>query len=281
MSTDIEEFSPIDFIKDNDAFTILVCAPRRTGKTVLITDLVDNFQKHRKYDKAYLFSETATAQTGVYQFIPDDHKYVTLDEAVLEKIFKEQEVMKKKLEMGQINEPVRVLIIADDIINTKEARGNVFNKLFTNGRHYYIDVFALSQTMKGFHVKARTNSDLIIVWRSLRQDDRETIFEDYMSIEDGSKSECKKRAIALLNAISSEQYRCMIVEAWKSSYSKSLCDYITWYKANPKAKPKFIGDKHKEVKSHSINESSKIYDEDGKEKNLNLRIKIKNSIKKI
>ena len=238
---EINEFDPAEFIKSNDSFTIMVLAPRRTGKTVLVTELVEKFQKCRKYDEAYLFSQTAKAQTNAYKFIPVENKHETLNLQVINDIFKKQEENKRLYEQKKIKEPSRILMIADDVTGTKESRNPDFNKIFTTGRHFYIDLFCLGQSYKSFAPVARTNSDLIILWRSLKLDDRVDVIDDYMTIETGKRSEVRRQAEELLNEIAQQQYRAMVIKCCVSSSAKHMNDYITWYLASDKAKPSLIG----------------------------------------
>ena len=204
-SREYEEFDPVQLVRDiPDGFSIMACAQRRQGKTVLITDWIKHMQPHRKWDEAYLFSETATAQTDAYQFIPNANRSDHLDLGKLTEIFEEQAERKKLMSAGRQKEPHRILIIADDVINDKAARDKgTFNRLFTQGRHYYLDVIVISQTLKGFSPSARTNSDVVACWRCLKQDDRASICEDYLMIEDGTKKECMRAATQLANKISS------------------------------------------------------------------------------
>ena len=166
-----------------------------------------------------------------------------------------------------------MLIIADDVINDKNARNNgSFNKMFTQGRHYRIDTFVISQTLKGFHPTARSNSDLIITWRMLKYDDRLCICEDFLSISDGTKKECMKAAAQLMNSISEMQYRAMVVAVYKSAYARELHEYVYHYIANPKLEPTMIGKGAKHKKSLSA--TFKYVDDKDKEQVLNLRISL-------
>lgn len=277
---DIKEFDPDDFIEKIDAFTIMVLAPRRTGKTVLVTDLISEFVKKRKYEKAYLFSQTATAQTKAYTFIPKANRHDNLNLEVVNSIFKDQEKNKLKYEHGQIREPVRVLIIADDVTGTKESRDKDFNKIFTTGRHFYIDLFVLGQAFKSFAPVARTNSDLIILWRSLKLDDRINVIDDYLTVENGKRSDVRRMAEELLNFISEVPYRAMVINVYKSNSAKHLGDYVNWYLANDKAKVKFIGDKKENTMTTTHEEEFKTFDSDRNTYSHLIRLKLGKQVKK-
>lgn len=271
----IKQFNPVEFIKNNnDGFFAMIVAPRRTGKTCLTEDLISKFQPHRKWDEAYLFSRTAFAQ-DCYNFIPKENKFNYLDTNKLSEIFKSQQQNQEDYRDGMIDKKKRVLIIADDIIGTKEARNSPeFNDLSILGRHFRLDVFSLSQTIKGFSPMTRSNSDLIITWRCLKFEDREITCEDFLMIESGKKSEIKKKAIEILNKIAEKQYRCCVIEKHISSYAKTASDYVRWYLAEPKVKIKNIG-KHKSKKKKIVNCSKNVIDHEGKPITLNMRIRKK------
>ena len=187
-----------------------------------------------------------------------------------------QAQQRKLLDAGIRKEPHRVLIIADDVINAKQARDKgIFNRLFTQGRHYKIDLFCISQTVKGFHPMARTNSDMVVSWRSLKYDDRETICCDYLLIEDsGSKKECMKAAHKLMNSISSVQYRAIMICVYQANYASRTQDYVYHYMADPDLKPEMIGDKNQQRERPSIGHVSSYRDKKGKVHEQHLRTRL-------
>lgn len=167
----------------------------------------------------------------------------------MEEIFATQQKHKNRSKIAKRGKPHRVLLIADDCINDKNARDKgIFNKIFTQGRHYFIDLFCLSQTLKGFAPMARKNCDITVCWRCLEYDDRDTIVEDYLMIEDGRKCDVKRGACAL---VSSVKYRCVVIERHLSTYAKSVKEYVRQYIANDNLKPKMIGTDRKGVNMHN------------------------------
>lgn len=282
MDNEFTQFDPVQCIQDiPDGLSACVNAPRRSGKTVLVTDLVKHFQKKRNYREAYLFSGTALVSEEQYAFIPDNNKYDHLDLDKMEAILSDQQKVKSKAvatgkNYEEVRDKNRVLIICDDVINEKNARNaSVFGKLFTQGRHHWLDVICISQTLKGFSPMARTNSDLVITWRSLRFEDRECVMEDYMMIEDDKKSELKKRAVEAINAICCEKYQAMIICQYKSSYARHMHEYIHTYIADPNAKPKRIGQGTFKKKKFQSNYNTNIIEKKGKKeitKNVDINV---------
>lgn len=237
-------FNPAKWVADMKMGISVMCiAPRNTGKTYLVTDFIANMQNVRNWDEAYLFSLTAKAQTDAYRFIPESNRFdhLALDE--VNKIFDKQEKMREQLERHEIEKPTRILIIADDVITTKEARQGDFNKMFSNGRHYYIDCFALSQTLKGFAPTARSNSDLVITWRPLKYDDRKGLIDDYLSVQDGRRTDVSRECTEVINEITSVPYRAVVIIAKLALTARHCSDYVRWYLADPKGKqPNTIGE---------------------------------------
>ena len=270
-----KEFDPISFSNDvTDGFTVMLCAQRRTGKTVLVTDLVARMQKVRTWKEVLLFSETANSQRDAFPFVPEQNRIDHLDLGKLDELFKSQEQKKQLFTAGSLKAPHRVLVIADDVINSKAARDKgTFNRLFTQGRHFYIDVFSISQTVKGFHPMARSNADLVVMWRSVKLDDRQSICEDYLLIEDGPKRECMRKALSIMNKISQVQYQAMVIAVYKGPYARRTNDYVYHYKADPKAKAKMIG-KGSTRRTPSVEHKHKYKDKKGKERVQHLRTRV-------
>lgn len=270
-----KEFDPEEFVKNNkDGWLVVVSAPRRTGKTVLITDWIARMQDIRKWDKIYLFSETAFAQSDAYQFIPNDCKSDHLDLPKISEILAEQTEARIEHDMNPEKPMRRVLLIFDDIINAANIRKkNDFSKIATTGRHYRVDCIAITQHLKAFSPVFRTNADIFVVWRSLEFCQRECVVENYLMLSDGKKSEIKKSAFNLLNNICNVQYRACIIENHISSYAKDTSDYVRYYLANPNAKPKMIGEDTGRL--GCTHRKYNYVNNDGKDRELNLRFKIR------
>ena len=146
----IDKFNSNDFIPDTlDGFTIMVVGQRNSGKTLLTTELCYKLKSKRKWDNAYLFSQTAFCQQNYYNFIPKSHRFDKLDISELSNLLEQQKQMKDDLIKGKIKKIKRILIIFDDIIGDSEINirnESLVNQLFTTGRHYGIDVFVLLQS---------------------------------------------------------------------------------------------------------------------------------------
>lgn len=274
---EILKFNPKKWVEHvPKGFTIMLVASRGAGKTRTTEDMVALMDPVRKWKEAYLFSETARAQTDAYQWIPESNRIDHLDLDKLKQLYKQQEDMRVKLENGEIKEPERILIIGDDIVSSPEARNGEFNKLFTYGRHLYIDVFALSQSLKGYHSTARKNCDLVVAFRLVKYDDRKQVTEDYLSIEDKKKSQQMQDCLELMNEITNVEYRCIVIQTKESLIAKKCSDFVRWYLSSPTLKPTMIGENKPTHYKNQSHESFVYNDKGQKEKyQFNARVREK------
>ena len=264
------EWDPEEMIRGTKAYSMMLIAPRRTGKTVLIHDFIEKILPLRKYRRAVLFFGTAMAQEA-YSFIHRDDTYPKIIDSVIEDVFKEQTREKEDAKVsGRVDadgKPVYdpVLIIADDVIGTNEARNSgAFRDLFTKGRHFNVDVIALSQTLVGFHPEARKNSDVIIHWVPRGWADTQDIIYSYMSRGAISRHHAMHEGRELIETITSVPYRAVVIELWNHAHARSREDYIRWYIAKPDARPPPIGGEDGPKRSVTVSETIQMLDNKGK-----------------
>lgn len=263
------EWDPVEMVKGTGYFSMMLIAPRRTGKTVLIHDFMQKIGEIKKYRRAVLFFGTAQAQEA-YTFVRRDDTYPQIVDSVIEELFKEQIRYKTEaVELGNVDsegKPIYspVLVIADDVIGTKEARNSgAFRDLFTKGRHFGVDVIALSQTLVGFHPEARKNSDVIIHWVPRGWEDTQDIIYSYMSRGAVSRHHAMQEGRELIETITSVPYRAVVIELWNHAHAHGREDYIRWYIADPHAKPLPIGEEMAE-RSVGASETIRMLDAKGK-----------------
>lgn len=243
MNKKLTEWDPLKMVEGTKSFSIMMVAVRRSGKTLLLHDIMTHIVKKKHYKDAYLFSGSAQAQSA-YQFIPTDHQYSAINDAVIGDILTKQKRAKEEAERKGIDTYPHVLIVADDVVGTKEARNSPnFTQLFTLGRHFNVDIIALSQTLKGFTPAVRGNSDVVIVWNPANYDDKEDIINSYMGRGARSKTQGRHDGLEIIETITSVPYRAMVIDVWDLAHSKNKEEYVHWYLAKPDMMPEYIGDK--------------------------------------
>lgn len=230
----VQEWDPTTL--PDDGFSVVFFGARRTGKTFLIENVIHTLiGAGRRWSAAFLFSETAIVNQNQYNWISPLYKYDQLEEEVIKKILKVQKDKRKEARKeGKEDDDVdHVLIIADDVINDPKIRHSTWiNKLYTQGRHYKVDIVILSQSIggqQGLPPVVRMNADMVAVFRPRSQRDRELIAEWFLGIMDTDT-----RGIAegrkFMSEVTREDFTAMIVDLAKQNV-RTLTDYVFTYKA--------------------------------------------------
>jgi len=119
-------------------FSMAVASKRNTGKTVLVSVLIQNLIAEEKVDMVLVMSQTVHVNDD-YAFLPPRLRQ-PFSEDVIKKLMDKQAGKKKE-------DRDRVLLVLDDVLSDKDAeRSRFIKKLYTLGRHYDINVILISQT---------------------------------------------------------------------------------------------------------------------------------------
>lgn len=221
-----------------DYATVIIYAKRRSGKSILVQDLI--YHNRKRYDDIYLFSNTIELQADdIYGFVPKSNKYNDLESDVIQTIMDKQAKEIKKYNKSKKHKVPHIAIVLDDIITSKSflKRNNLITNLFIQGRHFHISLFVLSQSFsgnEGISPVLRRNADLIISFFLHSQMDKEALCKQYISIKD------YKEGIALFQKITENPYQCIVIENHKTE-ARDYKDYIYTYKAALKNKKFKIG----------------------------------------
>jgi len=255
-----QEFDPVTFANDLDYMSVYVCSQRRSGKTMIIHDFVwkwasgkfkNGHKKLKKFDEAYLFSETARLNDA-YGFIPKDNTYDTFDEIGEKKL---AELWTRNMKAIEHNRGVdkrskmikvpSVLIIFDDVVHLPIMRRSMWvKKLYVAGRHIHFSVITISQNVlgqTGLPNAVRNNSDLVIAFRNRDFNARKSICEWWLSCDRPAKE-----VMGTLENLTAPPYQAVCIDLAKCSEEiTKLSDYVTTYTADPNCmKCKYvIGDK--------------------------------------
>ena len=225
---DLSEIKEFDFEKVVDHYTAIFLARRRSGKSVLLRNMLYIHQKKQKrFHDAYLFSETASLQPKVNDYFPSSHRFDGFDDERLGQIIDAQEslVLENFKCEKKFKSENNILIVLDDCINDPKIRSSKnLSRLFVSGRHLKISVIILSQSFSskaGISKVCMDNSDLIVCFTIFAKYDRELITDKYMSIFDDTKY-----SRALVNRIALEKpYQCMVLDTSLTTI-KETSDYV-------------------------------------------------------
>jgi len=226
---DIEKLS-----KELDSISMIISAPRRSGKTHLIRDILFKMGQYCKWDLIILYSETALFNVD-YDYISDKFKFDHYDSEHLEKIINQQShnMIKYKKQKMKGKQPPKILIILDDCISgNKILYDENIAKLYTLGRHLKISVIFLTQHLNALSPKIKKNSDVLIFFRNPDLEQSKELQDRYMHLFNDDR----KKISNIIDRIYDEPYKCVVVCVYKIQKAEKISDYIYYYRA-PEAKP--------------------------------------------
>lgn len=145
----------------NKHFVLYICAPRKSGKTVLLKNCLANDKLLcQQFDKIYLFSPTFKYQK-IFDDVEfnDERVFEEFDQDILNKIIKDNEELMED-----------ILICFDDCIATKSFKASTadhpLNHISSIGRHKNISAIVLSQRISnGSSPLMRSNCDYVVLFK--------------------------------------------------------------------------------------------------------------------
>ena len=156
---------------------LLITAKPRQGKTTLMYSLL-TYRKspyYRKFDKVYVFSPSlATSKDNRLKSIADEQKFMSMNEANLQKVYDEIE-----------GSGERILILADDVVNdVKKDMGvqNLLSKMMMNRRHVF----------NKMPRPLRATADYHIVFKTTNKKELDTIFDEVILLPRATFDEMNK-----------------------------------------------------------------------------------------
>jgi hypothetical protein len=244
MSNEQLSFNPTEFNPDElpEHFSALIFGKRRSGKGVFVNDLIPKLMKKHQWTEAHLFSPTCLLPAQKYtdwQFVPERHRYDTFSEGKLMQIVEGQKI--KALAWGERtrdaseeekerDEQPRMLIILDDLLapRVKGADGifksKAMSDLFVSGRHVYITVVCLLQSIAASVTPiCRKNSDLIAYFRSPNWSDQDTLVRDYLMLNARRPHEVK----ALVHQLTLKKHSCLCINVTALQWAEVYEDFLS------------------------------------------------------
>ena len=139
-------------------FSMAVASKRNTGKTLLVSALIQQLLVKQLVKSVLVMSQTVHVNRD-YWFVPTRLRQ-PFSEEVIKRLMERQAAIKKE-------EREQVLLVLDDVLSDKDAEKSRFIKrLFTLGRHYDINVCLISQTSNvALSPGIKQNADYIVYSR--------------------------------------------------------------------------------------------------------------------
>jgi len=223
--TSILQLKKLDMKKISKDSTILVLGRRRSGKSILIRDIMYH---HRHIPAGIVFSGTEQVSPFFGKFIPESYIYSEYQPEVVKNLMNKQQIrIDKATIQGTDPKLPNLFIVLDDL--TQDA--NIWKKedtvksIFFNGRHYNIFfIFALHYT-KDITPNLRNNIDYVFIFHDANENNQRQIHKDYCGMIPDFKT--------FQNIMESctENHGCLVVKLAGGSESK-LTDQIFWYRAD-------------------------------------------------
>lgn len=161
------------FANPDDAFTMVISATRKSGKSNLLKHLyLDYWYPQGYFDIVCLFSETVC--DGFYEDFLDSGSSIVLDRFSMPVL---REIMEKAKYYKSRGIRFNSLVIMDDCISGKDKYNEQMSKIFTNGRHYHVSIVYITQKLSYCSTTWYNNLNYIILMRNTSLNEKRYISE--------------------------------------------------------------------------------------------------------
>lgn len=161
-------------------FNGILVAPTCCGKSSVVLNLLmnDNFYK-KSFEKIYYFSPSVMIDKTLKAIAHDDDIVKICEDEDLDKaddllklIVQGQKELKEK---GQ--DMPQILIVYDDMLQYLKT-SSFIGSLYTKSRHFGISVLITSQNYKSIPLKARNNSQMVLVFKLYNESEIDKIEDE-------------------------------------------------------------------------------------------------------
>lgn len=196
-------------------FSMAVASKRNTGKTLLVSALIQQLLNKNIVKSVLVMSQTVHVNRD-YWFLPPRLRQ-PFSEDVIKRLMDRQAAIKKE-------QREQVLLVLDDVLSDKDAEKSRFIKrLFTLGRHYDINVCLISQTSNvALSPGIKQNADYIMYSR-LNRYQLAALWESITNMD-------KRDFIAYSEALN-KNYTFLVVD--NTSQSNHPEDFLLRVKVSP------------------------------------------------
>ena len=196
-------------------FSMSVASKRNSGKTLMISSLIQHLLALKKVDMVLVMSQTVHVNRD-YWFLPPRLR-IKFSEKVIQKLMdKQAKIPKSRRE--------QVLLVLDDVLSDKDAeKSRYVRKLFILSRHYDIHIILISQTSNvALSPQIKANSDYIAYSR-LNRYQLATLYESISNMD--------KREFISWSETNNKNYTFLVVD--NTSQSNSPDDFLLKVRVSP------------------------------------------------
>lgn len=193
---------------------VLMIAKRRSGKSVLVKDLM--YYKRKELLTGVAMSGTESGNGFYGEWIPPVFVYSDFDKEALQRLVDRQKKMTKA------GKAMPVFVILDDLgFDRKIMTDKLIRELFLNGRHYKITLFLCLQYALDIPPALRSNIDVVIVLKE--NVFREKLYKNFFSMVPNLGT-----FNTIMDSVTAD-HGALVLD--NTSHSSKLTDNIFWYRA--------------------------------------------------
>jgi hypothetical protein len=204
---------------------ILIVGKRRTGKSVLLRDLLYHLRRRLSYGVA--FTPTEQSAEMFSEFMPRSCIYNEFRPEVVEAMLKFQRRYKP-------DDKRSLFCVLDDCLSDKKVlTGAAINDLFMNGRHQRITLLLVAQDVMSLGPQLRGNVDYCFCFKDTVITNRRKLFDHFFGV-------CQKYDTfsKLMNQTTNDR-RTIVLDTTGDSHDLDQC--VFWYRAQMDLPPFFVG----------------------------------------
>ena len=191
-------------------FKSLIYAPSGSGKTVLITNLIENVYRDC-FERIYVFSPSINIDDAWKSTKRYLNESITLgdnepslyqdnfDESVVDEIMSTQKKIIDHIKKNkESNRLFSILLILDDIAEDPSQRNSrALKSLFVKGRHSHISILLSSQKASLLNPVARVNADSIYCFKLRNYQDLQLLIDEFSALVNDKREmlEIYKKAV--------------------------------------------------------------------------------------
>lgn len=210
---DIRRFDPRTM---PDNATIVCIGRRRSGKTVLVTDLLWH---KRHIATGVVMSGTEEGNHYYRDFVPDTFVHSDFNEDIIWEMINRQ----KRLIKERGSAPPAFLILDDCLYDSRSFRTKAVRCLFQNGRHWNLLVCCLLQFLKGIPPDCRANCDYVFHAREPVKENKVKLYRDFFGVFES--------AMIFEHVIDELTNNYEVIVLDNTSRSNCVTDCVYYYKA--------------------------------------------------
>lgn len=163
----LDKFSFKNALRNDECYSMILCAIRRSGKTTLIKNELFDLLKSN-HDIVIFLSNSI--HNSIYDFA-NCLRFKDYYPGLIDDIMKFQEETKNSL---------RIALIMDDLVSYSKKNDDSLMQLFVRGRNVNITVVTSSQSTTLVNKNNRGNSDFVIIGNNPSAEFRETIIKSFL-----------------------------------------------------------------------------------------------------